>query len=105
MVIPEDNSLPKNYYATKSLTSKLGLLNCSIHACEKGCILFRHEHSEALRCSKCGGPRYWDEDRKMFLVTFQLFQDFIECSVVLAGPNSCSSTWRIAMTRRGVTIL
>jgi hypothetical protein len=67
-LLPPDNSLPKNYYVAKSLISKLGLSYCSIHACEKGCILFRHEHSEALYCPKCGGARYRDEDRKMFLV-------------------------------------
>jgi hypothetical protein len=67
-LLPPDNSLPKNYYAAKSLTSKLGLSYRSIHACEKGCILFRHEHLEALRCPKCGGARYRDEDRKMFPV-------------------------------------
>jgi hypothetical protein len=57
-LLPPNNSLPKNYYAAKSLTSKLGLSYHSIHACEKGCILFQHEHSEALRCPKCGGARY-----------------------------------------------
>jgi hypothetical protein len=65
-LLPIDNSLPKNYYAAKSLTRKLGLSYQSIHACEKGCVLFRQEHSEALCCPKCGGPRYRDEQRKMF---------------------------------------
>jgi hypothetical protein len=63
-----DNSLPKNYYAAKSLTTKLGLSYQSIHACEKGCILFRHQHAEAVHCPKCGAPRYRDEERKLFPV-------------------------------------
>jgi hypothetical protein len=67
-LLPPGNSLPKNYYAAKSLTSKLGLSYRSIHAYEKGCILFRYKHSEALRCPKCGGARYRDEDCKMFPV-------------------------------------
>jgi hypothetical protein len=67
-LLPPDNTLPKNYYVAKSLTSKLGLSYHSIHACKKWCILFRHKHSEALRRPKCRGPRYWDEDCKMFPV-------------------------------------
>jgi hypothetical protein len=65
-LLPEDNWLPKNYYAAKSLTSKLGLSYRTIHACEKGCILFRKQYSEAHRCPKCGGPRYRDKERKLF---------------------------------------
>jgi hypothetical protein len=67
-LLPVDNSLPKNYHTAKSLTGKLGLSYRSIHACEKGCILFCHEHSEVVRCPKCGGPRYRDEARKLFPV-------------------------------------
>jgi hypothetical protein len=39
-LLPERNSLPKNYHAAKFLTRKLGLSYNSIHACEKGCVLF-----------------------------------------------------------------
>jgi uncharacterized paraquat-inducible protein A len=65
-LLPVDNSLPKNYYAAKSLTTKLGLSYQSIHACEKGYILFRHQHAEAVRCPKCGAPRYRDKEQKLF---------------------------------------
>jgi hypothetical protein len=61
-----DNCLPRNYYGARSLTSKLGFSYQSIHACKKWCILFYQEHSEALHCLECGGPRYWDEHWKMF---------------------------------------
>jgi hypothetical protein len=37
-LLPEENSLPKNYYAAKSLTGRLGLSYRTIHACRKGCI-------------------------------------------------------------------
>jgi hypothetical protein len=65
-LLPVDNSLPKNYYAAKSLRTKLGLSYQSIHACGKGCILFRHQHAKAVHCPKCSAPRYRDEERKLF---------------------------------------
>ena len=63
-LLPENNTLPKTYHAAKTLTTKLGLTYNTIHACEKGCVLFRGPHADALRCSKCGGRRYRDEDRR-----------------------------------------
>ena len=63
-LLPRGNVLPKNYYAAKSLTRKLGLSYNSIHACDKGCMLFRGQHAEAIRCPKCGGPRFHDETRR-----------------------------------------
>jgi hypothetical protein len=45
---PTENVLPKNYYAARSLTAKLGLSYNSIHAYDKGCVLFRGEHVEAV---------------------------------------------------------
>ena len=63
-LLPKNNTLPKNYHAAKSLTMKLGLKYKTIHACEKGCMLFRGEHANALRCPKCNGRRYRDEDRR-----------------------------------------
>ena len=65
-LLPQQNTLPKTYYAAKSLTAKLGLTYNSIHACERGCMLFRGEHQDALRCPKCGGRRYRDEERRCF---------------------------------------
>jgi hypothetical protein len=62
----EENILPGNHYAAKSLTSKLGLTYTSIHACGKGCILFRGEYADAERCPKCNGPRFSDGDRKKY---------------------------------------
>jgi hypothetical protein len=67
-LLPEDNCLSKNYYTARLLTSKLGLSYCTIHAYEKGCILFYKQYSEPHRCPKCGGPRYRDEERKLFLL-------------------------------------
>jgi hypothetical protein len=67
-LLPEGNRLPKNHYAAKSLTSKLGLTYTSIYACGKGCVLFRGEYADAERCPKCDGPRFNDGDRKKYPV-------------------------------------
>ena len=58
--------MPKSYHATKSVTAKLGLTYNTIHACERGCVLFRGEYKDALRCPKCGGRRYKDKARRLF---------------------------------------
>jgi hypothetical protein len=48
------------YHATKTLIAKLGLMYNTIHVCEKGCVLFRGEHVNVVRCSMCG--RHWYRD-------------------------------------------
>ena len=65
-ILPEENCLPKNHHAARSLIQKLGLSYNNIHACNNGCILFREEYAELLRCPKCNGPRYRDEERSRF---------------------------------------
>jgi hypothetical protein len=65
-LLPEGNRLLKNHYAAKSLTSKLGLTYTSIHACRKGCVLFRGEYADAERCPKYNGLRFSDGDRKKY---------------------------------------
>ena len=65
-LLPENNTLPQTYHAAKNLTGRLGLTYNSIHACERGCVLFRGPHRNTLECPKCGGRRYRDEARKMF---------------------------------------
>jgi hypothetical protein len=67
-LLPKGNRLPKNHHAAKSLTSKLGLTYTIIHACGKGCVLFRAEYADAKHCPKCDGPRFSDGDRKKYLV-------------------------------------
>jgi hypothetical protein len=73
-LLPTETVLPKNYYAARSLTAKLGLSYNRIHACDKGCMLFRDEHAEVVRCLKCGGLRYVDEIRKK--VPVKVFRHF-----------------------------
>jgi hypothetical protein len=67
-LLPKGNILPRNHYVAKSLTSKLGLTYTSIHACGKGCVLFRGKYADAERCPKYDGPRFSDGDRKKYLV-------------------------------------
>jgi hypothetical protein len=67
-ILPEGNSLPRNHYATKTLTWKLGLAYNTIHACQSGCVLFRGERANETKCSKCDKPRYKDQEQKKFLV-------------------------------------
>ena len=57
-LLPAGNSLPRNHYAAKTLTAKLGLSYNSIHACGNGCVLFRGEYADLEVCPKCGGPRF-----------------------------------------------
>jgi hypothetical protein len=61
-ILPEGNSLPRNHYAAKTLTQKLGLAYNTIHACQSGYILFRGEHANETKCPKCDKPRYKDQE-------------------------------------------
>jgi hypothetical protein len=65
-ILPQDNCSPKNYYTARTLTRKLGLSYNSIHACPKGCVLFKGEHAAAARCPKYDESRYKDQTRQKF---------------------------------------
>jgi hypothetical protein len=67
-LLPEPNCLPNNFYVAKTLTCQLGLDRKTIHACARGCVLFRGQHQNVVHYPKCGGPRYKHEVNKMFLV-------------------------------------
>lgn len=56
---PPNNLIPKDYYRTKKIVSKLGLTAKKIDCCVKGCMLFYNDESKQLReCKFCGRPRY-----------------------------------------------
>ena len=58
-VLPAINSLPISEYGASKLLKLLGLSYDLIHACPRGCMLFRGPDSEhLLRCSKCGEERF-----------------------------------------------
>jgi hypothetical protein len=67
-ILPEGNFLPRNYYAAKTLTQKLGLAYNTVHACQSGCVLFRGELAYETNYPKCQKSRYKDQVRKRFLV-------------------------------------
>ncbi|XP_016574119.2 uncharacterized protein LOC107871744 [Capsicum annuum] len=50
--------LPKDFYTTKKLVSKLGLSSEMIHCCEKGCMLFYKEDANLEHCKFCNQPHY-----------------------------------------------
>ncbi|TVU11069.1 hypothetical protein EJB05_44631, partial [Eragrostis curvula] len=57
-MLPEGHILPKNMYESQKLLRALKMPYEKIHACPKGCVLFRKEHAEALYCPKCSSSRY-----------------------------------------------
>ncbi|TVU49921.1 hypothetical protein EJB05_01263, partial [Eragrostis curvula] len=57
-MLPEGHNLPKNMYESQKLLRALKMPYEEIHACPKGCVLFRKEHAEALYCPKCSSSRY-----------------------------------------------
>jgi hypothetical protein len=67
-ILLDGNSLPRNNYAARTLTRKLGLTYNTIHACESGCVLFRGVLANATECPQCGKPRFKDQMRWKFPV-------------------------------------
>lgn len=59
-ILPRPNTLPESRYEACKVIKKLGLAYDTIHACEKGCVLFRKEHADATHCTKCNMSRYVD---------------------------------------------
>jgi hypothetical protein len=60
-LLPKPNCLATNYYVARGLTQKLGLVHENIHACAKGCILFRGDHKDDVNCPKYGSAKYKDD--------------------------------------------
>ncbi|XP_072151358.1 uncharacterized protein [Setaria viridis] len=54
--------LPKSMYEAQKLLRALKMPYEQIHACLKGCILFRKEHAEAKYCVKCESSRFLEVD-------------------------------------------
>ncbi|XP_016549954.2 uncharacterized protein LOC107849957 isoform X3 [Capsicum annuum] len=55
---PNELDLPKDFYTTKKLVSKLGLSSERIHYWEKGCMLFYKEDANLEHCKFCNQPLY-----------------------------------------------
>ena len=52
-LLPEGHILPKSMYESQKLLRELKMSYEKIHACPKGCVLFRKEHEYAKFCPKC----------------------------------------------------
>ena len=61
-MLPEGHILPKSMYESRKLLRALKMPYEQIHACPKGCILFRKEHAEEKYCAKCGSSRFLEVD-------------------------------------------
>jgi hypothetical protein len=59
-LLPEDHVLPKCMYKAQKLLRALKMTYEQIHACPKGCVLFRKEYTEAKYCPKCKSSRFME---------------------------------------------
>ena len=60
--LPEGHVLPSNFYASKKILRALNMPYVQIHACPKGCVLFRKDHEHAKYCPECKSSRYVEVD-------------------------------------------
>ena len=58
----EGHILPKSMYESQKLLQALKMPYEQIHACPKGCVLFRKEHEHTKFCPKCNSFRYLEVD-------------------------------------------
>jgi hypothetical protein len=61
-LLPEDHVLPKSMYEAQKLLRALKMTYEQIHACPKGCVLFRKECAEAKYYLKCKSFRFMEVD-------------------------------------------
>jgi hypothetical protein len=62
ILLPEDHVLSKRMYEAQKLLHALKMTYEQIHACPKGCMLFRKEYTEAKYCPKCKLSRFMEVD-------------------------------------------
>ena len=56
--LPEGHIMPSNLYESDKILSALKMPYEQIHACEKGCALFRKEYADETYCPFCKSSRY-----------------------------------------------
>jgi hypothetical protein len=61
-LLPDDHVLPKSMYEAQKLLRALKMTYEQIHACSKGCVLFRKKYAEAKYCPKCKLSRFMEVD-------------------------------------------
>jgi hypothetical protein len=65
-LLPEDHVMPKCMYEAQKLVRVLKMTYEQIHACPKGCVLFRKEYAEAKYYSKCKSSRFMEVESGWF---------------------------------------
>ena len=60
--LPEGHIMPANLYHSDKILSALKMPYEQIHACEKGCALFRKEYADENYCPVCKSSRYVEVD-------------------------------------------
>jgi hypothetical protein len=61
-LLPEGHILPKSMYEAQKLLRALKMPYDQIHACSKGCVLFRKEYAESKYCPRCKSSRFMEVD-------------------------------------------
>ena len=61
-LLPDGHILPKSMYEAQKLLRALKMPYEQIHACPKGCILFRKEYAEEKYYVKCESSRFLEVD-------------------------------------------
>ena len=61
-LLPDDHVMPKSMYEAQELLRALKMMYEQIHACPKGCVLFRKEYAEAKYSLKCKSSRFMKVD-------------------------------------------
>jgi hypothetical protein len=61
-LLPKDRVLPKTMYEAQKLLRALKMTYEQIHACPKGCVLFRKEYVETKHYLKCKSSRFMEVD-------------------------------------------
>ena len=62
-ILPQPNTLPASERQATRLLRTLGLGYNIIHACIRGCILYRGDYAELNRCPTCRAPRFYKRGR------------------------------------------
>ena len=57
-ILPVGNCLPKTEYEASKILRRLGLAYNMIHACPKGCCLFKGQLEDPEKCPVCESERY-----------------------------------------------
>jgi hypothetical protein len=61
-ILPGGHLLPQNMFKSQKVLRALKMLYEQIHACPKGCVLFRKAHADAKYYPKCKSSRYLEVD-------------------------------------------